>query len=372
MAAGLFGRGSGAPPARTKGTREDPIDQELEHLLRKLSRIQKEVGVKPTSSAPEARELTGDRFVDLKLSMVDRVAEVRAQLADSAKDGGGGNPRAQIQLDANIKRGLRDLEGDWQDLEKLVKAETRKKGSQLSEEERLSREELVVNLLSEIDELKSAHRAGYAPTAAKDVLGEGLPNPLVPTMAQSELFAAVPEGKERGLVSRRADEQEAISEDQRQRMAVIERRDQEFDDQIAGINEGIDVLADIARAQHREVKKQDAMIEDLSNKVDTVQEHLENVNSKMKKTLDNVTRSSDKICVDIMCLLLLVGMIVVLYQLTTDENVTAHGDHRGGAALLGEGGTAAAPCPVSSPVYVGGRRSPCPKYVRTPGFVQIA
>ena len=57
------------------------------------------------------------------------------------------------------------------------------------------------------------------------------------------------------------------------------------------------------------------MLEDLAARMDNVHDHVTNVNMKMKTTLDEVGRSSDKLCVDVMCLLFLIGMIVVMYQL---------------------------------------------------------
>ena len=71
--------------------------------------------------------------------------------------------------------------------------------------------------------------------------------------------------------------------------------------------------------QNEEVKKQNAMLEDLQSRMDTVQDHITNVNSKMKETLAEVGRGSDKLCVDVMCLLFLIGMIIVLYQLLTSK-----------------------------------------------------
>ena len=110
-------------------------------------------------------------------------------------------------------------------------------------------------------------------------------------------------------------EQEAITEEQQLQLQAIKDRDRNFDDQILEIGRGVDALADIADAQNEAVKKQNAMLEDLAARMDNVHDHVTNVNMKMKTTLDEVGRSSDKLCVDVMCLLFLIGMIVVMYQL---------------------------------------------------------
>lgn len=44
------------------------------------------------------------------------------------------------------------------------------------------------------------------------------------------------------------------------------------------------------------------MLKQTQNRIDNAYEHMTNVNAKMKDTLNEVGRSSDKLCVDIMCI----------------------------------------------------------------------
>ena len=71
----------------------------------------------------------------------------------------------------------------------------------------------------------------------------------------------------------RPSEQEKISDGQQQRLQQLKERDRGFDDQIGAIGEGIDALADIAQRQNEEVKKQNAMLEDLQSRMDNVHDH---------------------------------------------------------------------------------------------------
>tara|TARA_B110000971_G_C19723492_1_gene369694 strand:+ start:456 stop:644 length:189 start_codon:yes stop_codon:yes gene_type:complete len=57
------------------------------------------------------------------------------------------------------------------------------------------------------------------------------------------------------------------------------------------------------------------MLDSLSNKIENVHEHVYNVNSKMKDTLDTVGRKGDKFCVDIICLVLTIGFAAVIYSI---------------------------------------------------------
>ncbi len=66
--------------------------------------------------------------------------------------------------------------------------------------------------------------------------------------------------------------------------------------------------------QQEEVERQNVMLSSVGKKIDDAYDHIENVNAKMKDTLNEV-RAADKICVDIMCIVLMVGLGAVLYQM---------------------------------------------------------
>jgi archaellum component FlaC len=94
----------------------------------------------------------------------------------------------------------------------------------------------------------------------------------------------------------------ALTGGQQTQIQALQERDAEFDNQLDEMGEGIQDLADIAELQSEEVQRQNQMLDDLGTKMDSVHEHVQNVNLKMKDTLKEVGRSSDKLCVDIMCI----------------------------------------------------------------------
>jgi peptidoglycan hydrolase CwlO-like protein len=106
----------------------------------------------------------------------------------------------------------------------------------------------------------------------------------------------------------------ALKDGQRQQIQQLEERDADFDQQLDEIGEGIMDLSEIAILQGEEVKRQSAMLENVNNKMDKVNERMTNVNSKMKETLEEVGRAGDKMCVDIMCVVLAVGFAAVIYN----------------------------------------------------------
>jgi methyl-accepting chemotaxis protein len=106
----------------------------------------------------------------------------------------------------------------------------------------------------------------------------------------------------------------AITEDQRQQVLQLEERDADFDLQLDEIGAGIQDLAEIAALQGEEVKRQSVMLDQVNNKMDRVNERMTGVNTKMKETLEEVGRASDKLCVDIMCIVLTIGFGSVIYN----------------------------------------------------------
>ena len=89
---------------------------------------------------------------------------------------------------------------------------------------------------------------------------------------------------------------------QQVQLQQIRDRDAEFDQDLDEIGEGIQDLHELALRQGEEVQRQNQMLNEVGSKIDAAHEHMVNVNAKMKDTLNEVGRSSDKLCVDIMCI----------------------------------------------------------------------
>lgn len=106
----------------------------------------------------------------------------------------------------------------------------------------------------------------------------------------------------------------ALSGDQQQQIQEIEQRDADFDLQLDEIGEGIQDLAEIAAAQGEEVALQSQMLDKVDKKIDKNLANMEKVNGRMKETLEEVGRSSDKLMVDIMCIVMMIGFGAVIYN----------------------------------------------------------
>ena len=105
-----------------------------------------------------------------------------------------------------------------------------------------------------------------------------------------------------------------MTTEQSAQIQMLEDRDRDFDLQLDEIGEGILDLQEIAQQQQEEVMLQGQMLDKVERKIDKNVERMSNVNGRMKETLEEVGRASDKIMVDILCIVLMIGFGAVIYN----------------------------------------------------------
>jgi len=299
-------------------------DNELTELLAKLYTLQEDVGAKPKTSTEEkiskaknsgmlgrghAAKKTGSRFMELKSSVVSRLRKVHGLLEEEAKRNqglmsvaSGNNPKEVIARQAEIREEIRQAEDEWKEMQGLYKREARKKRSKFTTEQLEVQQTLVQRLNAEIEKVKEAQTQGYvkrdkADDAVKlNVAALASLNSTDFNGAQGGGFGSDKEG---GGVE--------MTAEQSLQLQQIETRDKEFDQELDEIGEGIKDLNEIAQMQNEEVQRQNIMLNNVEEKIDQAAEHIVTVNEKMKETLNQV-RAADKICVDIMCILVMFGL----------------------------------------------------------------
>jgi len=84
-----------------------------------------------------------------------------------------------------------------------------------------------------------------------------------------------------------------------------------------GIEEGAMNLRYVAIAQNEEVKLHSIMLDEVGVNMDSAQDKVTNVNRRLQVTLKKF-RTADRLCIDIVCFLITVGLLMVLYQITND------------------------------------------------------
>ncbi|KAL3657415.1 hypothetical protein V7S43_017734 [Phytophthora oleae] len=118
-------------------------------------------------------------------------------------------------------------------------------------------------------------------------------------------------------------EREVVTDDQRAMLADIQRNDQRFDNMIEQIGTGVQELGMQARMLNEELQQQAIMIDGLGERIDNTQAHVESVNKKMKDTLAKVGRGPDKCMMDMICLILLLGILGVVYNMFIKKDASS-------------------------------------------------
>lgn len=320
-------------------------DIELTSLLTKLYTLQEDVGAKPKTSDEDkqqkatsvsvvsmgkgrAAKKAGSRFLELKSSIIDRLQTAHRLLQEEAERTSGrtpvargNNPKEIIAAQAELREQIRTMGVEWGEMNNLYKSEVKKRRSKFTQSELEVQATLVQRLQAEIDKCKEAQMKGYGRGGATEVASV-LNTRALAELDSSPLFdntdSATGGGWGGGLSSGLGAPATApgvpLNDGQRMQIQQLQERDQDFDNQLDVIGDGIQDLAEIAEMQGEEARRQNALLDNLGSRVDGVHNHVTNVNDKMKETLDEMGRSTDKICVDIMCILMAVGFVAVIYN----------------------------------------------------------
>lgn len=301
---------------------------EITSLLTKLYTLQENVGAKSKTTDAEkqqkaaatavsmgqgrAGKKAGSRFLELKSTIINRLQDVHkmleeeaARVAGKTSVAQGNNPKEAIAAQSEIREQIRQLNVEWTELNSLYTNEAKKRRSRFTPEELEVQSALVSKLQAEIDKVKAAQMKGYGRGNGADI-ATTLNTKALADLDATPIFsggsAAAPGGGGGWNSSGSGAPGAALTEGQRQQIQQLQERDADFDRELDAIGEGISDLAEIAEMQGEEVRRQNVMLDNLGNRIDSVHDHVTNVNAKMKETLAEVGRSSDKICVDIMCI----------------------------------------------------------------------
>ena len=221
-------------------------------------------------------------------------------------DGGSLPPDVKIRKGSDIRTAISKVTEQWEELDKLYRIEANKKRSKLSQQELVSRSDLKDSIKEHIDALKEDFlqvRSGGRGD------GGGGRRPLQNFIAfKADLEAKSKENSGAGI------EHENVTVMQDQRLQQLKARNDRQDELINQIDVTVDRLKDKAERINEEVVMQSGMIKALEIDVEKVVEHVESLNVEMKKTLKAV-RDNDRVCMDVCCILLFLGMLGVFLQM---------------------------------------------------------
>ena len=109
-------------------------------------------------------------------------------------------------------------------------------------------------------------------------------------------------------------EQREIYEEEQNAINDWEDKKREQDNQLEDIRIGIIEMKNEARKVGENIKKVDDKLDPLKNQMHKTDNHIKTQNVRLKELL-NKFRKSDKICCDLILVLILIGLIMVLYRI---------------------------------------------------------
>lgn len=306
-------------------------NKELTELLTKLYTLQEEVGAKPKSTVEEKRNKagskamagstnksakTGSKFMELRATIVERLRNIHGLLEEESQRSKGrmsvvqgNNPKEVIARQTQIRQETKAAQEEWTKLNAIYVNEARKKRSKFSQDQLNAQQESVRRISQELEKVKNAQMAGYAKNNSKEDEA-AMWNAQAIVTNNAYKFDGDNAFNSTSKPSMGVD----LTSDQSVQLQQLKDRDADFDQTLNEIGEGIKDLSEIAQMQNEEAKRQTVMLERVEEQMENVQSHVSSVNAKMKETLDEV-RGADKICVDIMCIIVMVGLGAVMYQM---------------------------------------------------------
>jgi len=258
--------------------------------MRKLQKIEDEC-VEKRKQVEQVDE-NMDEFTRIKKKIAYDMAELRKMIKERDElELSNSGTRHTVEASHNIRKLVKDVKMEAQNLDALQKKEEakfRKKNKENPEKEAQieNRIELVSLVFQHIKEVEALNNRKHGDSA---FMGAGGAENRDPTITE------LPNIDDEGF-------------------QVLRRNDAKIDKYLDDISGSVNVLGEMAREMGKEAELQGVMLDNLDNKVDIVNDQLENINHRMRKALENL-RKGDRFIVDIILLCVLLGIGGYIYSM---------------------------------------------------------
>ena len=235
----------------------------------------------------------------LKFQLSEKISKFEALLSQKEKYDENATGKEIIEK-KKIEEKLEDIEGqfetDIKELEKELKAQNKKSNKYHD----LKQKEKMLNLLKEKIKILQKKYKGEIVDESEIKENESAIENLDDFLKRSKF--------------NENSEQRELFEEEKNKIEEFDRRKKQQDEQLDEIHKGI------IQIKNEAINAGNA-IDEIGKKIKKEDQHIENTRKKVKtqnervKDLVNKIRSSDKICCDIVLILILCGLICVLYSI---------------------------------------------------------
>lgn len=264
----------------------------------------------------DAEGRSQDPFVRKKMLVQEKIAETREHItsrSDLLNKGGKGSVET-VKSNAQIRKDLKELVEMKSELvrvheeeeKKALKKAKTKPGKEETVQKNLAKRKEIIDVIQEnIDDLKYQEKnpGGGAEAAGGAGRSQLMGGP------QQRAKVSRPKAPQKDLT-----EMDAGSEGLDSQFLQIQKNDQELDQELDLVHQGVKRLGIMAQDMNTELKIQNAMIQETKAKADSVNENLLMTNKRMKEALDK-SGGGMKWCMNMICLVILLAVVGYIYKL---------------------------------------------------------
>mmetsp|Transcript_2295 Transcript_2295/g.3806 ORF Transcript_2295/g.3806 Transcript_2295/m.3806 type:complete len:276 (-) Transcript_2295:25-852(-) len=269
----------------------------MNELMLTLYRIQKETGVAKLNKEKSKTEQMNP-FERQRTKVAEQIRTIRKTIKerDELLESTAGN-KASVELSNNVRHQLKTVREDAEQLAQIQKERARKvkkksKKTGLSDEEKdyLELQEEIVELsfkhIEECERLEK--RVHYSDSMLDD------------SSDQSDgVVTSLPDVDDDGALG--------------QRFAMLKQRDAEIDRGLEQVGEGVQVLKEMALEMSDAADVTNLMMDEVDTRVEQNMAQTQNLNKRLKSTLESV-RSGNRFMLDFICCCVILGVAGVLYK----------------------------------------------------------
>jgi len=237
-----------------------------------------------------------DDFTRLRKKIAQELKDVRTQLEQrnellAQDNNNAATVKMSSEVRARIKAIIRDTEQldtlNKQEKEKIEKKKTKgKKVEEGADAEIEHRAEVIELCWKHIEECKHIERSGFGMSTGG----------TLDSKANEKIITELPD----------------IEGDEG--FQLLRKNDALIDHKLDIAAEGVRVIKELATEMGKEIQTQGVMMAEIEDKVDRTQAHLDNLNRRLKKTLENV-RKGDRFILDFILLIIVLGLGGFIYNL---------------------------------------------------------
>merc|ERR1712146_257804 len=205
--------------------------------------------------------------------------------------------KATVELSNAVRMQLKEVRKDAENLDKLQKTAARKAKKKSKKKDGLSEEEQeYIEHQAEVVELTFKHIEECERLEKKIHFGDNVVDD------SSGVVTSLPEIDDDGEVG--------------QKFAQIKMRDEQIDQGLTEVGEGVEVLKQMALEMSDAVDVTGAIMDEVETRVDDNMARVTHLNKRLKSTLESV-RSGNRFILDFICCLILLSLVGVGFNLVS-------------------------------------------------------